>query len=179
MPTLIALLRGVNVGGAKRLAMSDFKALLEELGFGQARTLLASGNAVFTARAPSVAKAASRIEQGLADRLSLRSRVTVLTAAELAEIVAANPFHEICDNPSRLMIGVVNDAKDIAQVKPLAKQAWKPEMLAVGPRAVYFWVPGGVIESQLAKAIDRALRDGVTTRNWGTMQKLHAAAQAM
>lgn len=61
----VALIRGINVGRAKRVAMADLRALVEDLGYGDVRTLLNSGNVVFTSARRPPAKAAARIEEGL------------------------------------------------------------------------------------------------------------------
>lgn len=175
MPTHVALLRGVNVGGAKRLAMADLRAVVEGLGFGDVRTLLASGNVVFSARAAADRKAGALIEAALAEHTGLKSRITVLSKAELAAVVAENPLERVADNPSRLMVAVPREIALLKQLASLAAQRWQPEVFAIGSRAAYLWLPEGIIDSPLAKALDRALRDAVTTRNWSTIQKLQAA----
>ena len=173
-PTHVALLRGVNVGRAKRLAMADLRALVEELGYGEVRTLLNSGNVVFAA--PGRARdAGRRIEGALAERLGLASRVVVLSRAELATVIAENPLLAVADDPSRLLVAVLADpAAGRRLLAPLVEQGWEPEALALGSRAAYVWMPTGVLDSPLMKALDRALRDGATARNWSTMLKLQA-----
>jgi len=172
----IALLRGINVGRAKRVAMADLRALVEDLGYGDVRTLLNSGNVVFTVPGSAKGDAASRIEKAIETQLGVSSRVTVITAAELAAVVEENPLLEIADNPSRLLIAVLNDKSDRTRLEPLLKQDWAPDALAVGQRVAYMWCAGGLLESRLADTIGRVLRDAVTTRNWATILKLHALA---
>src|SRR5688572_11970726 len=99
----VALLRGINVGRAKRVAMADLRALVEGLGYGDVRTLLNSGNVVFTVRRAAKSDPASRIEKALAAQLGIASRVTVLTAPELAAVVEQNPLLKVADDPSRLL----------------------------------------------------------------------------
>ena len=171
-PVWIALLRGVNVGRAKRVAMADLRALVESLGYGAVKTLLNSGNIVFATRAGDARDHAARIEKAMAKELGLSSRVTVLTAAELAAIVDKNPLLTVADNPSRLLVTVVRDSSDMAKLKALAKQDWGPEALAIGRRAAYSWCPEGILVSELAAKMGRSLGDGVTTCNWATMTKL-------
>jgi len=77
----VALLRGINVGRAKRLAMADLRALVEDLGYGDVRTLLNSGNIIFTVPRTKRGDAAARIEKAIASRLGVSARVYVLTAA--------------------------------------------------------------------------------------------------
>ena len=135
MPTkLVALIRGINVGKAKRVAMADLRALVEKLGYGDVRTLLNSGNVVFTSANADARDAARRIEDGMSAKLGVSARVTVLTAAELAAAVKSNPLLEVADNPSRLMMAVLLDPADRRKLEPLLKQDWSPEALALGKR---------------------------------------------
>jgi uncharacterized protein (DUF1697 family) len=171
-PTHIALIRGINVGKAKRVAMADLKAAVEGLGYRDVRTLLNSGNVVFTSRAEPAA-AAARIATALVEHTGVAARVTVLTADELAAAVAENPLLPVAD-PTRLLVAVFNAPADRSRVEPLSKQDWGPERLAVGVRVAYLWCPDGLLASRLPEAVGRALGDAVTTRNWATVLKLHA-----
>jgi uncharacterized protein (DUF1697 family) len=115
---------------------------------------------------------AGQIELALAKHLSLPARVVVLTAPELADAVAANPLVEIASDPSRLVLAVPSSPKDLARLKSLVERDWAPEALAAGPRAAYFWCPGGFINSPVAEAVRRAFGESVTMRNWATVRKL-------
>jgi uncharacterized protein (DUF1697 family) len=170
----IALLRGINVGRAKRVAMADLRALVEGLGYGDVRTLLNSGNVVFAVTGKAKGDVASRIEKAIETQLGVSSRVTVLTAAELDVIVEENPLLDIADNPSRLLVAVLNDKADRTRLEPLSKEDWAPDALALGQRVAYMWCAGGLLESRLADTVGRVLRDAVTSRNWATILKLHA-----
>lgn len=170
---LVGLLRGINVGRAKRVAMADLRALVEELGYGEVRTLLNSGNVLFSG-ADGAARAGARIEAALLERTGISSRVTVLTGAEVSAIVADNPLRERVDEPSRMLVSVLADRADLRRVEPLLAQEWGSEAIAVGERAVYVWCPDGVLQSRLPEAVGRLLGDAVTTRNWATMTKLDA-----
>jgi uncharacterized protein (DUF1697 family) len=174
---LIALLRGINVGRAKRVAMADLRKLVEDLGYTEVGTLLNSGNVVFTSPRPGAGDAADRMESALAERLGVTARVTVITAAELATAVAENPLLDVADNPSRLMVAFLNDAADRSKLQPLAKLDWMPDAFAIGTRVAYLWCASGILESPLWPAVGRALGDGVTTRNWATVLKLDAMAK--
>ena len=75
------------------------------------------------------------------------------------------------------MVSVLKDPADRRLLKPLAKQDWAPEALAIGTRVAYHWCPRGLTESRLSAAVGKALGDGVTARNWATMMKLHALTE--
>lgn len=169
----IALIRGVNVGRAKRVAMADLRALVQDLGYREVRTVLNSGNVVFAVPDTAAVNSAARLEEALSTRLGISAKVMVLTAAELTTIVADNPLGERAEHPSRLLVAVLGSPADRARVKPLEQQDWTPEVLAIGTRAAYLWCPDGISESRLAKAVGDALGGAVTTRNWATVMKLH------
>jgi uncharacterized protein (DUF1697 family) len=104
----------------------------------------------------------------------VKSRVTVLTAPEVDTIVRKNPLGGVADNPSRYLISVLADASDRAKLKPLLSQEWSPEAFALGQRVAYCWCPAGLHESPLSLAVAKLLKDAGTTRNWATIQKVHA-----
>ena len=174
----IALLRGVNLGPAKRVAMADLRAIAEGLGHTGVRTLLNSGNLVFQAE-PS-ADHAARLQAALLQTLSVKSRVLVLTADELAAVIAANPFpEEAALNPSRLLVTLPGTPEALGRLAPLADADWRPERLALGGPAAFSWHPDGLSSGKLAEALDRAGKGEVTARNWGTVLKLQGACAAM
>jgi len=157
--------------------MADLRKLLERLGYAEVRTLLNSGNAVFSGR-DDADTASRRIGVAIQEQLGVTCRVMVVTGANLAVIARDNPLEKIADNPSRLMVAFPAARTDLSKLRPLLAQSWGDEQLALGKAAAYLWIPGGVIVSQLSKAVDRALGDSVTTRNWATVQKLAAMSSA-
>jgi len=172
--TYIGLIRGINVGKAKRVAMADLRKLVEDLGCGNVRTLLNSGNMVFTYDTKRADGIAAKIESGIEKKLGVAARVTVISDDELAEIVAKNPLLKIADNHSRLMVTVLTDPADRKKLQSLEKENWKPDALAIGKRVAYVWCTGGILDSKLFDSIARIIKDGATSRNWATILKLHA-----
>lgn len=173
----VALLRGINVGRAKRVAMADLRAVLEGLGFGEVRTLLNSGNAVFTAPAVIRGDAGDRISKALAERVGVSSRVTVLTAGELSAVIREFPFEGLATDPSRTLVAFLADPADRSRLMPLLEQDWGPDRLAVGTRVAYIWCSEGILAGQALEGLARVLRDGVTTRNYATVRKLDRLAR--
>jgi uncharacterized protein (DUF1697 family) len=172
----IALLRGVNVGHGNRVSMKALRELVSALGYSRVRTLLNSGNVVFESPRPAPRDAASRIEKALSTELGVSARVTVITAAELATVIAENPLLKYADNPSRLLVALLQSSADRSKLVPLSKQDWGKDVLGVGSLAAYLWCAEGVISSKLSEAVNRLLGDAVTSRNWATILKLHAMA---
>ena len=172
MATYVALLRGINVGKAKRVAMADLRAVIESLGYTDARTLLNSGNAVFASKRPLPRKAAEELRAALVKKTGVSSRFTLRSAAELDEVVRKNPLLKMATDHTRLFAAFVNEPDDLARVEPLAKQQWKPDVVAMGPGVVYIWCPNGLLESKAFEGVGKLLGDGVTVRNWATVMKL-------
>ena len=176
--TQIAFIRGINVGRAKRVAMADLRKLVADLGYGDVRTLLNSGNIVFTTPRITAAKsAAARIETAMAKTLGVSARVFVLSAEDLAKAIAANPLAKIATEPSRFLVAIVDDPADLKELSRLKKQDWGGEALAIGQRVAYVWCPSGILASKLLVEVMRLLGDAATTRNWATMLKLAALAE--
>ena len=167
----IALLRGVNVGRAKRIAMADLRKLVEGLGYTGVRSLLNSGNVIFDASVPA-ALAAQAIEEAMVLRLGVGARVFVLERQEFAEIVDDNPLVDLADDHARLFAFLLSGDAEREVASVLCGQDWQPEALAVGRRAAYVWCPAGVLDSAAAAALGKQLGDGTTSRNWRTITKL-------
>jgi uncharacterized protein (DUF1697 family) len=175
--TRVALLRGINVGKAKRIPMADLRRVVESLGFGDVRTLLNSGNVVFSVPEKTRGDIAPRIQAAIRDRVGVTTRVTVLEGAEVTKAVRENPLIPVAVNPSRLLFMVPTDQAALATLKPLLTKRWAPESLAIGSRVAYLWCPGGVIASTLAAAVNRCLGEACTARNLATMTKLAAIVE--
>ena len=168
----IALLRGINVGRAKRIAMADLRKLVESLGYTGVRSLLNSGNIVFDAAMPPV-DAAQAIEEAMILRLGVRARVFVFAREEVGEIIDDNPLLHLADDHARLFVFLLAGEPQRALAADLCGQNWEPEAVAIGRRAAYVWCPQGLLDSAAAAALGKQLGDGATSRNWKTMTKLH------
>lgn len=156
--------------------MADLRTLVGKLGYRDVRTLLNSGNVVFTVPRGIRGAHHRRIEAAVLETTGVSCRITVMPAAELAGIVRDNPLAAVADNPSRMLVAILADAASAELVRPLLAQDWAPDALALGRRAAYLWCATGLLESPLADRLSRLLGDRVTTRNWATMQKLNALA---
>lgn len=171
----VALIRGVNnIGMVNRVAMADLRALFERLGFREVRTVLNSGNVVFSAPSRERAVVLARIERGLAAKLGVRSPVTLLSAREVAAAVRENPFAGDSTNPSHLLVMVPRRRSELGGLRPLLEERWAPEALGVGGRVAYLWCANGVARSPLWAAVERALERSGTVRNIATFTKILA-----
>ena len=135
--TYIALLRGINVGGNKMVAMADLKKALAALGFTDVSTLLQSGNAVFCGKAAKPAALEALLEKELAKRLKVTCDVHVRTAEEWSAIIAANPFEkEAKEDPGHLLVTVYRQPLDTTRVaapyEPERKRLIRAVLRAIG-----------------------------------------------
>ena len=175
MTQCIALIRGINVGRAKRVAMSELRTMVEALGCDDVRTLLNSGNVVFRKTRPRVTALAGQIEAGLVRKFGISARVIVLDATTLNDIVRADPLRSVVTDPARYVVAFVARPSVLTEAAPLLRQSWAPEAFAVGAQAAYLWCKDGIAHSKLAEAFGRVTGDAVTTRNWATVLKLQSA----
>ena len=175
MTTLIALLRGINVGGNKMVAMSDLRALVTKLGFCDVTTLLQSGNVVFRGSPKAPAKLETQLEAEIQKRLGLAVECHVRTADEWRGVIDGNPFRaEAKTDPSHLLVSCFKGPLDPANVKALRAAITGPEVLHADGRHLYMVFPDGIGNSKVRGIIDRKLGALGTARNWNTVQKLAA-----
>lgn len=167
------LLRAVNVGGRKVL-MADLKRVTAEAGFDAPQTLLASGNLLFGTDL-SPAEAARALEEAVTRKLGVTTDVMVRDHAELAAVIAANPFPEAAETkPNWLLVMFLNGAPQ-ADVTVLQDVCVAGEAVRAGPGCLYIWYPNAVGVSKLSNAvIERRLKVRGTARNWNTVCKLAA-----
>jgi uncharacterized protein (DUF1697 family) len=176
MTTFIALLRGVNVGKAKRVPMADFRNLLVALGYTNVVTLLNSGNAVFRCGSGTPARLASAIAESITRKLKVEVPVIVMSSKQLAAIVAGNPFRVDETEHSRFLVAFTQETKaleDLASIQPHVKA---PERFAIGKHAAYLHCADGILESRAGEALLGRAGRRATTRNLATTLKLHALA---
>jgi uncharacterized protein (DUF1697 family) len=173
----VALLRGVNVGGRRMIAMADLRAWLSAAGFADARSLLQSGNLVFGGGRLRGAALERSLEASAAADLGLQTDFIVRSGVtEWDGVVARNPFPEAAArDPSHAMVMFLKAAPPPDAVAALVAAHNGPESLAVSGREVYLVYPAGVGTSRLTGAlIERKLGTRGTARNWNTVLKLRA-----
>ncbi|GAA0626290.1 DUF1697 domain-containing protein [Sporichthya brevicatena] len=171
------LFRGVNVGGKTRFPMADLRTALEGAGFSDVSTYLQSGNAVVAAPGRANAgKVAQRARAAIAEHLPWTPEFVVRTGAELAAVVAANPWPEAVAEPKLLNVAYASAAPD--PKADLDPAAWAPDEWSLGDRCVYLrYVATSPGRSRLADVVCReAFRSSpgavVTVRNWNTVVAL-------
>ena len=177
MAAHICFLRGVNVGGKGKVPMAELRTVLEHLGFENVKTVLQSGNVVFTAKGKPQAKT---IEAAIEKAFKYRSDVHLLTPAELRTIVKGNPYKEAAEKDPGHMVVFVLQGKPLPTAKAkLETVATDAEKFTIKPGVVYAHFGDGMGRSKLAATMDRALGVRGTARNWNTINKVLELAEAL
>ncbi|MGA8297555.1 MAG: DUF1697 domain-containing protein [Acidimicrobiales bacterium] len=177
MTRYVALLKGVNVGRSKRIAMSDLRTLFTGLGYADVTTYLASGNALFTTSSGRpAASLAADIEARITAQLGMAVRVIVRTASELTAVMARNPLAAEPQNPSRFFVGFLSSTPDPSLVSSVERElrvnAPDGDAIWLTGAEAFLWCPGGFSLLDHAAAIEKRFGVAVTTRTWNTVTKL-------
>ncbi len=182
--THVALVRGINVLGRNKVSMFELRAVVEALGHGDVITYIQSGNVVFTVAASFADRAtlADDIERAIAERLSVRPAVIVVSQDDLAQVVRNNPFPRETDHRClhAVFLRDVPDSAGLASVGAAVERA-KAKRSRDDARVVgctlYLWTPDGFARSILRRELSRQGRDRTpvdagTARNWATVTAL-------
>lgn len=164
---MAAFLRGINVGGHRPVAMGDLRAVFSGLGLGNVRTLLQSGNVVFTT-SDGAARLRPVIEATCAAELGLDATIVLRTEPEMSKVVAGNPFAQAATEPAKVHVLFLADEPVAAAVAKLDSHRFAPDEWVLDGRHVYVWYPNGAGRSKLR--LD--LGTPATARNWNTVTKV-------
>lgn len=170
MPTYVALLRGINVGGHRVIRMADLRGMFDKAGAKNVETYIQSGNVVFEHAARSAATLTHDLARTIAKAAGFDVSLVVRTGAELAATIEDNPFSG--ENADRLYVYFLAGKPTPRLLAPIDPEVFAPERCAA-VRDVYLWLPTGMGRSKLAVALARlpGIKDA-TARNWRTVQKL-------
>ena len=169
----VALLRGINVGGKNKLPMAALSAMFVEAGCGDVKTLIQSGNVVFSAPPALASTIAAQVTQAIADGFGLAIPLVIRTAEDLAAVSRDNPFLQAGEDPEKLHVGFLADTPAEAAIASLDPARSAPDRFLVRGREVYLHLPNGVARSKLTNAyFDGRLQTVTTIRNWRTVLAL-------
>jgi uncharacterized protein (DUF1697 family) len=176
MRTLVALFRGINVGGRNSLPMRELVAVLENLGLQEVRTYIQSGNVVFQSKSGEPAELASSIGDAIAKSHGFKPEVMLLEVDELEAAVAANPFPEAESEPKSLHLYFLVSEPEHPDLEGLERVRRESERFQLEGKVLYLYAPQGIGRSKLAARVERSLGVAVTARNWRTVCKIEAMA---
>lgn len=173
MGRYVALLRGINVGGARKLPMARLREICAELGWAEVETYIQSGNLLFSAPGDAVALEGA-LEQAISIAFGFDIAVIVRSAGQWAAYAAANPFpDEARDDPGRLMLNLSKKKPAIGAEAAIAARAAAGERLRRAGEAIWIYYPAGAGTSKIGPSLlDRAAGSPVTARNYRTVLKI-------
>lgn len=177
MATWIALLRGINVGGANRLPMAELRKELEDIGLDDVQTYIQTGNIVFGSDAEDEAALAGQIAATIEDAHGFRPRVLLLSAGRLREAMDANPFPEAEAEPKTVHLYFLAEQPADFDRAALDGAASSTERCELGRLVFYLHTPDGFGSSKLASRAERILGVPATARNWRTVARLWEMAE--
>ncbi len=178
MSTFVSMLRGINVGGQKRLRMENLREIYEGLGFKNVRTYVQSGNVVFESGEHDPSALVSRIEAQIQQACGFTTEVFIRQSSELQTILEGNPFiAERNEDPSKLHVTFFYRAPSEIVPSKLTPPDSIADELALTEMAVYLFCPNGYGKTKLSNSFfERKLGIPVTTRNWNTVNALYKMA---
>lgn len=172
MSAQVALLRGINVGSHNRIPMADLRALLADIGYPDARTLVQSGNIVLSAELQQ-AELAAELERAITGKFGVQTPVLVRTREELAAVVALNPLGDVAEEHKLYQVSFLSAEPDPRAVAKISRDDFSPELFVHVGHEIYAWHPEGIHNSRLARMLsDKRLGVIATARNWKTTTKL-------
>ena len=175
MNKVIVLLRGINVNG-RSLPMKELREAAQAGGFPDCTTYIQSGNLILTAKGDE-AEVEAAIESLIERTFGMKVVAIARTAAHLAKIAATNPFPD--DPPNRVMLGLTKHPIRDRAAEALAERATHGERIVAAGGGLWINFVEGVADSKVTPAaMDKAAGSTLTARNWNTVQKLIALAEA-
>jgi uncharacterized protein (DUF1697 family) len=176
----VALLRGINIGGATMVKMEELRKCFEALGFENVVTYINSGNVGFDCRSPRVSKGAtpdailcSKIEKAVEEKFGRFFSVMVREKSEIERILENNPFDGEYESHKEMHVLFLKEKLSKEKADAIKEAAFEGERYHVDGREIYCHLPRGVAQSLLTKGIiDKRMKINFTGRNWRTVQKL-------
>ncbi len=174
MPVYISLLRGINVGGNKKIKMAELTMLYESMGFTSVHTLLQSGNIVFESDGVDMGRLGSTIETGIEQHYGFQSKIIMRTRDQWQAVIDNHPYSPAqLTEPSKLLIVFLQEVAAARAFNVLLEAHTGPEIIHNGGQELYVFYPNGMGRSKLDHSfIERKLKITTTGRNWNTVNKL-------
>lgn len=169
----IAILRGINVGGRRRVRMEDLRRFMEEAGFAEVETYIQSGNIVFEdPKSRSEAEIATAIEKLISDHYYFEVPVIVWSAKELQAAITENPYARDY-KVDRLHLTFLKEEPSLEALDDIEVYDFPPDLYMISGRKVFIYCDGKYSDSKLTnKFFEDKLKVAATTRNWKTVQEL-------
>jgi len=172
METKIAILRGINVGGKRKILMVDLKSLCEKLGWKEVRTYIQSGNVIFNSTEQN-AELENTLENAIAEKFGFDVPVIVRSSNELQISIDKNPFYDNDADVTQIHLTLLKENPIDEDVKQIQTFNYEPDRFVINDKEVFIYCEGKYHQSKLTNNFfEKKLKVGATTRNWKTVLKL-------
>lgn len=172
MQRKIGLLRGINVGGKRKILMADLKAMCEKMGLKNVNTYIQSGNLIFNSDRKN-AELENALENAIAEEFGFEVPVTVRSEKELENSISNNPFFEKTTDLKRLHLTFLKKEPIRENLEKTLTYSYEPDLFKIEDKDVFIFCAGKYHESKLTNNFfEKQLNVGATTRNWKTILKL-------
>jgi len=174
MQTYIALLRGINVSGVKKIKMADLRVMMSDIGFKDVVTYIQSGNVIFKSEKGNVQGLAKEIKTGIQDVFKLDVPVLVKTRTDLTNILEETPYKKVEDlEANRIYYVLLKNAPEESNLAALDQKNYPNELFTITNDCIYLNCINGAGKAKLTNnIIERKLKVQATSRNHRTMFKL-------
>jgi uncharacterized protein (DUF1697 family) len=173
MTAFVALLRGINVGKHRRVAMADVRAAAIDAGYDDVTSYLQSGNLIFESRGHTSAAVGAALEKVFEKSLQLDIDVIVRSASELAKVVAKNPLFDAKLDPKLLHVAFLKQKPTAAAARTVQDVAFGRDEFVLQGTELYFRYPTGSGQSKMSAAFfEKKLGTPATARNWRVVTAL-------
>ena len=174
MTAYVALLRGINVGGANKLPMKDLREIAEAAGAQNPNTYIQSGNLVFSLGKGTIAAFEKKLRGGVKKKFGFEPPLFVADLKSWRVILKKNPFADADDDHSKIHVMFLEEVP-AAALKAVKERMTETEQIKAAKQAIYFYAPDGIARSKAAEQLARGFPKG-TMRNWRSCLKIEALA---
>lgn len=179
MQVWIALFRGINVGGHNRLPMPALRDLLQGLGFSGVQTYIQSGNAVLLGPPDDPVVLGQKITNAIEQHFGFAPKVWMIKSNAFDQIITENPYKDSVNEHKNIHVYFLAKPAENPDLAKLETLRAKDEMVCLKDSAFYLLAPSGIGRSKLAGNIDIILGVQTTARNWRSVLKIKAMADAI
>lgn len=174
MTTYISILRGINVGGHRKILMAELRKMYEQLGFSQVKSYIQSGNMVFKSdKKTSSQELEILIEKSIKETFGHEVPVLIRTSEEWEIAIETNPFLNEESNTNKLFITFLSESPSSELKDELSNMDFSPDKLETIDKCVYLYCERKYHETKMTHSlIERKLKVKATARNWKTIMKL-------
>jgi uncharacterized protein (DUF1697 family) len=170
----ISILRGINVGGNRKILMADLKSMYEDLGFSDVTTYIQSGNVIFNTSITNPAKLEEIIKNSIAKNFGFDVPVIIRSIEEMQQVISENPFLNNADfDPKKLYVTFLSEPIDMVHENNIIPQDYLPDQFKILGQHIYVYYAEKISSSKLIQSLfEKQYKVTATTRNWNSVNKL-------